>query len=575
MNKTPQIEPIAMKELESILQRAQTGPLDEQDCAKIKAVFESYLYLTDLVEDKQMTIKRLRQMLFGASTEKTEAVIKKAEDQGEPESPPAPDDDARAPPQQTEDEPSEPRPKRKGHGRNGADAYTGAETIQVPHESLQPGDTCPGCKKGKVYEMKVPGVLVRIVGQAPVHARVYQLQKLRCNLCQEVFTAQAPEDVGSEKYDATSVSMIALLKYGSGLPFNRLEGLQGSLGIPLPASTQWDIVSDMAKMIEPVYEELIRQAAQGEVLHNDDTTMKILELMGKRAAKTKALAEGEDEAENEGEDAPERGKDALKRTGIFTSGIVSTTSEGRTIALFFTGRRHAGENLAEVLRHRAADLSAPIQMCDALSRNEPKGLETILANCNAHGRRQFVEVAENFPDECRHVLLILKEVYKNDAIARKQSLSPQERLDFHQAESGPLMDHLKEWLTQQLNDRLVEPNSGLGEAITYMLKHWDKLTLFLREPGAPLDNNITERALKRAILHRKNALFYMSENGAHVGDLFMSLIHTCQLCDVNPLDYLTELLRHADELSQDPAGWMPWNFRATPENAHTPADRTP
>jgi hypothetical protein len=257
--------------------------------------------------------------------------------------------------------------------------------------------------------------------------------------------------------------MIALLKYGSGLPFNRLEGLQGDLGIPLPASTQWDIVNDTARMIEPVYDELIRQAACGKVLHNDDTTMKILALMGKRA---------------EGEAI---GKDGPRRKGVFTSGIVST-NDGRQIAIFFTGRRHAGENLGAVLAHRVSTLDPPIQMCDALSRNVSKEFETVLSNCLAHGRRQFIDVAENFPGQCRHVLETLGEVYKHDAAARARHLSPFERLRFHQAESAPLMDKLKEWFTQQLEDRLVEPNSGLGEAISYMLGHWEKLTLFLRKP---------------------------------------------------------------------------------------------
>jgi len=541
MNKTPQMERIAMKELESILQRARTAPLDEKDCAKIKAVFESYLHLTHMVEDKEMTIKRLRQMLFGASTEKTVAVIKKTEEEDEPESPEATNDNARAPPPQTEDESTEPRPQRKGHGRNGADAYTGAEKIQVPHESLQPGDWCPECRKGKVYEMKVPGVLIRIVGQAPVQAKVYERQKLRCNLCGKVFTAQEPEGVGVEKYDATVASMIALLKYGSGLPFNRLEGLQGSLGIPLPASTQWDIVSDAAKTVEPIHEELIRQAAQGEVLHNDDTTMRILGVTGETEAEAYAYEQS-------------------KRKGVFTSGIVSLAG-GRRIALFFTGRRHAGENLAEVLGHRATDLSAPIQMCDALSRNDPKGFDTIVANCNAHGRRQFVEVAENFPAECRFVLERFKGVYKNEAVAKKKNFSPQERLRFHQKQSGRLMGKLKGWLHRQLRQRLVEPNSGLGQAIRYMLKHWKKLTQFLKIAGAPLDNNICERALKLAIRHRKNALFYRTQNGAHVGDIYMSLIHTCRLCGVDPFDYLTELLRHPDGLSSHSRQWMPWSYR--------------
>ncbi len=545
-----------MDEVQALLDRAKAVMVPE-DYEKLEAIAETAVYLSQAVEDKQMTIKRLRQMLFGARTEKTVAVIKKKEED-ESESPPATDDDARAPPEKTDEEDSETKQKRKGHGRNGADAYRSAKKIRVVHESLQPGETCPECKKGKVYDMKKPGVLIRIVGQAPVEATVFEIQKLRCNLCGAVFTATAPEGVGAEKYDATAASMIALLKYGSGLPFNRLEGLQGNLGIPLPASTQWDIVSDTAKMIEPVYEELIRQAAQGEIVYNDDTTMKILELMGERA-KAKALAEAEGKDDERAKDAPKRTGKQPPRKGVFTSGIVSTNA-GRTIALFFTGRRHAGENLAEVLQHRASELGPPIQMCDALSRNEPKEFETILAHCNAHGRRRFVDVADNFPDACRYVLETLGEVYKNNAVARQRNLSPDERLQFHQTESGPLMKKLKAWFSQQFEARLVEPNSGLGEAILYMLNHWEKLTLFLREPGAPLDNNVCERALKKAILHRKNALFYLSENGAHVGDLFMSLIHTCALCQANPFDYLTELLRHADELSSHPQQWMPWNY---------------
>src|ERR1700683_1210235 len=170
--------------------------------------------------------------------------------------------------------------------------------------------------------------------------------------------------------------MIALLKYGSGMPFYRLEKLEHLLGIPLPASTQWEIVEEAAELIKAARDELIQQAAQGEVLHNDDTSMRVLRL----------AREPSDE-----------------RTGVFTSGIVST-QHGQKIALYFTGRQHAGENLRDVLRHRASELGAPIQMCDALSRNTPKlsdGAEILLANCLAHGRRQFVEVATNFPEPCR------------------------------------------------------------------------------------------------------------------------------------------------------------------------------
>jgi hypothetical protein len=275
--------------------------------------------------------------------------------------------------------------------------------------------------------------------------------------------------------------------------------------------------------------------------------------MGKRLAKNLAQrASVAAENGNEEEDSPRR--------GLFTSGIVSTCAEHR-IALFFTGWKHAGENLLDVLGRRDERLGSPIQMCDPLSRNMPAKLQTIVANCLAHARRKFVDVAEYFDKQCGYILKALEVVYKNDADAREQNLSPEARLQLHQTKSAPVMETLHEWLTRQIEDRLVEPNSGLGEAIAYMLKYWPKLTLFLHQAGAPLDNNLCERALKKAILHRKNALFYKTDNGARVGDIYMSLIHTCELCHANPLDYLTQLLRHPDEVSANPECWMPWNYR--------------
>jgi transposase len=553
----PTIIELEMGKLDELLERVDTHELRPEDGETIKELAQSYVHLLELLKDKNTSIARLRKLLFGATTEKTSAVTGRDPGQGaqaEPSLPAGSD----APPPTAGDTAAEagqgdspPSGQSAGHGRNGAKAYTGAEKIEVPHGLLQPGDPCPDCSKGTVYETQRPGVLIRLVGQPPVGAKVYYLQKLRCNLCGKVFTADAPEAAGEEKYDATVASTIALLKYGSGMPFNRLERLQGTVGIPLPASTQWDLVHARAEHAEPAFEELIRQAAQGEVVYNDDTTAKILEWMGRRG---KDLAGAEDPVQG--------GKKKGQRKGLFTTGIVSTR-EGRRIALFFSGRQHAGENLRDVLSRRAKDLAAPIQMCDALSRNVPAELETILANCLAHGRRQFVDVADRFPEECRHVLEAIAVIYKNDALAREREFSPEARLEFHQAQSGPTMAELRLWLARQFDERLVEPNSALGEAISYMLKHWEKLTLFLRVPGAPLDNNICERVLKKAILHRKNALFYKTSRGAHVGDLFMSLIHTCELCEADAFEYLTELERHANDVAANPQGWMPWNYRQT------------
>ena len=234
----------------------------------------------------------------------------------------------------------------------------------------------------------------------------------------------------------------------------------------------------------------------------------------------------------------------------------------RTLAAF-TGRQHAGENLAAVLAQRAADLAPPIQMADALAANTAGDFDTLLASCLAHARRRFVDVVDHFPAEVRHVLETLREIYRTDARARERALSAEERLRVHQSESGPRLVDLQTWLRQQLDEHRVEPNSGLGTAIAYMLKHWAPLTLFLRVPGAPLDNNICERALKKAILHRKNALFYKSLAGARVGDVFMSLIHTAELNGSAPFEYLVALQRHPQAVALDPSAWLPWTYEAT------------
>jgi len=518
---------VSTEELEAWLEQAREGPLSEQGYQKLKAAIRTLAYVTELLENREATLAALRRLLCKASTEKTREVLQQAGLETEEKKHPAPGERAR-------------QATAAGHGRNGAAAYRGAHQVEVPHALLKVGDRCPECQRGKVYPQRDPGVLVRIRGQAPIAATVYELEKLRCNLCGEVFTAAAPEGVGEKKYEETAASMIALLRYGSGFPWNRLEGLEKSLGLPLPVATQCEIVAETAVVLQPAWKELIRQAAQGELVHNDDTSMRVLSL------------------DREADLAPER-------RGVFTSGIISV-AQGRRIALFFTGRKHAGENLAEVLRRRVAGQGPLIQMCDALSRNLPKlpeKLEIVVGNCLVHGRRNFVEVTESFPEPCRFVLETLGEVYGYDEVARQQGLSPEERLRFHQQHSGPVMEKLHAWCRAQFDQRQVEPNSGLGKAISYLLHHWERLTLFLRQAGAPLDNNIVERALKKAILHRKNSLFYKTRNGARRGDLFMSLIHTCELNGVNPFDYLTELQRHSEELKQNPAAWMPWNYRET------------
>jgi transposase len=385
--------------------------------------------------------------------------------------------------------------------------------------------------------------VVRLKGQPPVGGARYELERLRCGLCGKIETAQLPQEAGSTKYDATVASMVATLRYGQGLPWNRIQQIQKSAGIPLPASIQWEQVRDAVDWgLGIVYQQLLGAAAQGNLMHNDDTHMRILELTAK-IKNNEPLRE----------DQPER-------CGVFTTNILSVAEHRPAISLFFTGPQHAGENLRDLLAQRMAELPPPLQMCDALSRNMPSDLKTIVANCLSHGRRKFYELAGDFPPQVKKVLECLKQVYKTDAAAKKESLSPEERWQRHQKESRPLMDELQQWLRKQFDERQVEPNSRLGEAITYMLKYWEKLTLFLRVPGAPLDNNICEQALKMSIRHRKNSLYYKTLRGARVGDLYMSLIHTCYHSQADPFDYLTQLQLHHGRVAASPADWLPWNY---------------
>jgi transposase len=524
-------------ELREILDRATRAPLSEEEHGKLAAAVDTLTFITELVKAENVSGKELRELLFGPDP-------KPERDGGGA----AAEGGARGKDGQASEHPEKPvlssveGPRPKGHGRNGAKSYFGAQHVRVAHPTLHHKDPCPECGRGKVYEQSEPAKLVRIRGMAPFQGTVYERERLRCNLCGEVFTAPPPAGVGEEKYDETVAAMLVLLHYGAGLPFHRLEVLQRALGVPLPAGTQWEEIAAHEGTVGPVHKELIRRAAQGEALYHDDTSMKVLSI-------AKEIQE-------------EIAAGTSERTGIFTSGIVSSAGE-RRIALFYTGRKHAGENLIELLKERAAQRPAPIQMCDASSRNTPEALQTILANCNAHARRRFGEVEANFPEECGYVLDVFRDVYRNDARARREQMTAEERLAFHQAESGPRMAELKGWMRQKLDDHEVEPNSGLGRAMAYMLGHWEGLTLFLRVAGAPLDNNLCERALKKAICHRKNSLFYKTQNGARIGDMFMSLIHTAELNGANPFDYLVELMRHPKEVATEPAKWMPWNYRIT------------
>lgn len=524
MMKEPKRFDLPESEAEELIQRLAAGRLKQKDYAVLGAMVKSWLWLSRVVRDTKISIQELKKLLFGAKTEKTSKVLKQKAGN------------------ETSKRPGSKR-KTKGHGRNGSAAYTGAERVLIACSEVCAGDRCPRCEKGKLYGYD-PSEIVCIRGQAPIQAKVYEQERLRCNLCGAWLKAPTPAEAAGPKYDPSSAAMMAQLHYGCGFPFNRLEDLQKNLGVPLPSSTQWDVIHGLFHQAQPIFDELNRYAAGGELFHNDDTTGRVLAL-------EKQIAEELEACRAQGK------KDC--RTGVFTTGIISVVEE-RRIALFFTGRKHAGENLSGLLEQRPEELPTPIQMCDALSRNAPKGFRRLLGNCLCHGRREFIKLIEDFPDQCRHVLETVRDIYQNEALSKEQSMSKEDRLLFHQKHSGPIMEEFFKWLNAQLDEKRIEPNSRMGGAINYMINHWEALTLFLRVPGAPLDNNVVERGLKMAIRHRKNSLFFKTERGALVGDLFMSLIHTCRLNGINAFTYLTAIAQHPEKVAAAPADWLPWNY---------------
>ncbi len=323
---------LRVDELGAIVERTKLAALNAEDHATLKAAMDTLAFVTAELQTKRTSLDRLRRLLFGAKTEQTRTIVGPGVAPGAPDPGESPSATAGAPAA------GAPRP---GHGRIRAAAYTGADTVTIAHPSLHRGDRCPGCVTGKIYPLAEPATLVRITGMAPLGATVYACDRWRCNLCGEVFTASAPDGVGAAKYDATATTMVGLLKYGCGLPFHRIETLQRAMRIPLPAATQWELVRDATPPLVPAWDELLWQAAQGEVVYNDDTTMTVLALTAEQ--RRAAAADEETDA----------------RTGVFTSGIVATRDREHRSVGGPRGDRAAGKGVLRRWPICFASLSSP------------------------------------------------------------------------------------------------------------------------------------------------------------------------------------------------------------------------
>jgi hypothetical protein len=541
--KRPEEVTLSREEGEALIERIERNVLSTEDRRVLVKVLTFYFWLLFALREAKLSLKRLKTLVFGEKAKKREPPESggSASSGGDGTSLPP----SGAPEVQSSSESVPPKEKLRppGHGRHGADVYRVAQTVECRHNELAVGERCPACGRGSLYRLP-PGVEMRLDGKALLSAVRYELEKLRCSACGQIFTASLPAEAGEEKYSARARAVLAVARYYLGVPWYRLESFQALVGIPVPDATQWDQVERVGDCAHPIFKYLERLAAQGEIIFQDDTPGRVLTLI--------------EENQKAGAQAKATG-DATSRTGMYTTALIVQVGE-RRICLYYTGRQHAGENLEALLAKREPQRSKPLVMSDALSSNNAEETHLIRCHCLAHGRRKFSELEEVFPAESAVVVDALKVVYEHDKEAREQELSAAERLAYHQTYSEPILKTLKEWLEQQTEARLVEPNSSLGKAIAYLLGHWPTLTRFLTEPDAPLDNNVAERALKLCIRQRKNSLFYATEHSAYIASLLTSVIATCLHAGVNALEYLVALQEHGQEVFANPSAWLPWNY---------------
>jgi transposase len=582
-----EVKTITADELDGLVQRVSQSPLSDADKQLLVGFVRTVATLRAILERRSIGLKSFLRKVFGVKTEKRRR--RKGDD--EPPSPPGtPPGDSPLPggsggpatPSSSTAGGSPPpaESKRKGgDGRNGRDDYPGAKRERITHATLGPGSPCPVCPDGTLAELTSDAVAYRWTGSLPLHLTIYDLQRLICHWCKTTYTATPPGETPDataldpslpeiagrvEERSATpeATASIATLRFEMGVPHYRLADAQAAQGVPLPPSTQVKMMEPLREPAEAVFGLLEKLAGSGKLVIPDDTHVRVLDV-----ERGKVMPPGDSPAQSAKKPKEllrpkKEGEESVKGPRATTSAVISHLSDGRTICLHYTGFAQAGENLAKCLAHRAAGMPPPLQMCDALEANLPKGFVTILGNCLDHARRLFYDLDAYYPAAVDEVLTRLGRVYAFDAEAKRLGLPDDERLAWHQLYSAPEMGELWLWADGIKHGKDVMPNSPLRRPVNYLLKHWDELTLFLREPGAPLSSAEVERLIKRCIRHRKNSLQYKTLRGARFGDLMMSLIQTCRYAGQSAHAYLAALVRHATAVRAAPDSWLPWNYQA-------------
>jgi transposase len=535
-NVKPKIIKITPEQLHQLTEAIRASNLDPKIGEMLIDNISGNQWLVVSLEKGQLSIKKLR-ALFNITTESSKN-RKPQSDTALDDTEPTTAEPGASNDNNDDDSASKPE-KRKGHGRIKASAYEGAEIIEVLHPDLTRGGPCPEefCD-GKLYELSEPGIMLQITGSPSAKATHYQLQKLRCSVCEFIFTAPLPEGVEEVKYTTSLIAMLMINKYFMSIPLYRQENLQSYLGVPLPASTQWELMAKHENVLKALYHAFEYDGAQARGVSIDDTKARILE----QIAKNKKAQKKSDKA------------------SCFTTGIVCAHDDHMSY-IFVTDNQTAGKSVAPFLRLRDPKLPVPYLMCDALTANIPHEISEnlyLLCHCLTHARRQFYELPNGYDDLADEVMRMIGKIYDYDALTK--TMSAEERLAYHQQYSQPIMDELYAYLSKQ--EKEFEPNGVAGCAINYILKRWTQLTQFLRHAYIPLDTNLTERALKLIIQIRKSCMFYKTLNSAKIASYIQTALYSAAQNEVNPYQYIKAILDNKESVIKAPDKWLPWNYHA-------------
>ena len=476
-------------------------------------------------------------------------------------------------------DPMAPHSKKRGHGRNGADAFVNATThVHALADGIL-GAVCDRCRIARVSPYR-DKVIVRVIGQPTFAAQRHQFEQGRCRLCGTIYTADGRQQIlegglGSDyiTYDWSACAMLIVMHYFAGAPFQRLEALQQGWGVPMPDANQWRLADAAYDLVDRLYRTLERYAIQNAMtLRFDDTGSMIVDERRQIHKELEAL-------ERVGESTQH------VRTGINATCCYLETPQGKVI-LFFTGRHHAGEVVDQLLQQRRVSAQKLVAVSDAASKNFAHGREDQLdhAVCHAHCYLKFRAVKDQFPAEYAVAGAVYAKVFDHDDQAKALGLDAQQRMIYHRQHSQPQMLRLWQMCKEKADGHLVEPNSPLWEPIAFVINQWPRLTKFCEVPGVPLDSNLVEQALVIPVRYLAGSFAYKTQNGADVGDRHMSLIATANANGVEPVAYLTACLRHHQDLAQRPEHYLPWVYRDRLEaldsdpgglQAHTPSPSGP